>query len=105
MAKVQAGGPEGCEVRGVCFQADGQPRPGLVVRFTPTRAGVWQGRAIARTPVEARTDEHGRFCIRLAPSSVFGRYDVVMEQAHYVIEVPDRASAEFAAIVTSVLPR
>lgn len=105
MPKVQGLGSEGCLVTGLCYQADGQPRPGLVVRFTPARAGVWQGRAIGRTPVEVRTDEHGRFAIHLAPSSVFGRYDVALEQAHYVIEVPDAPAAEFAAIVRSVLPK
>lgn len=105
MAKVQGLGSEGCLVTGLCYQADGQPRAGMVVRFVPTRAGVWQGRAIGRAAVEARTDEHGRFAIHLAPSSVFGRYDVTMEQAHYVIEVPDAPAAEFAAIVRSVLPK
>jgi len=80
------------------FRADGRPLAGVPVRFLPARSGVWRGRVIGRAPVEVLTDEQGRFSVCLTPSDVVGRYEVVINEARYVVEAPDQPAAAFEEI-------
>lgn len=94
-------GQAGCRVTGRCFRADGKPLVGAGVRFAPSRSGIWQGRLIGRAPVEAATDAQGRFTVHLAPSSVVGRYQVVIGEGEYVADVPDQPAVAFEEIATA----
>lgn len=91
-------GGAGCKVTGRCCKADGRPLAGATVRFLPGKSGMWNGRVIGRAPVEAITDGSGRFMVNLAPSSVMGRYEVVIDEARYVVDVPDQPAVAFEEI-------
>lgn len=99
MAKLRmTHGDPGCRVSGCCYRADGRPLAGVTVRFLPAKSGMWGDRVIGRAPVETITDGGGRFTLSLAPSSVMGRYEVVIDEARYVVDVPDQPAAAFEEI-------
>lgn len=99
MTRTAAGA--GCQITGCFYRADGRPLVGVVLRFTPARSGMWQGRVIGRAPVETLTDANGRFTLRLAPSDVLGRYEVVAGETRYVVDVPDQPAAAFEDIAVA----
>lgn len=90
----------GCVVTVVLAGADGKvPSMPSGVRFTPSRGGMYEGRAVAAAPVLVHLDKGGRATVTLTPSSVVGDYTVRAGSTTFRIRVPDSPAAALRDLV------
>ena len=87
----------GCNVMGIALDAGGGAAG--EVKLTPSRAGVYRGRAYSAEPVRVKVEQDGGWSAVLVPSSVVGPYTVKVAGQSFTIEVPDAGKAKFEDLI------
>jgi hypothetical protein len=88
-----------CRVTGVIKSADGAAAR-RKIRFVPDSSGWFGTEYVTSDPVEVRTEEDGTFAVLLVPSSVVGRYKVIIGDSVIYIVVPEEPQAKLDSLLT-----
>jgi hypothetical protein len=95
-----------CVVSGTLVAPDGSPLPGVQVQFLPAPVAVRSGaaRLLAPRPVAASTDAEAGLSVGLVPGiySVRTREPGGREYDPYLVEVPERETAELTEIMRNL---